>query len=139
MEIAGGLCGSALLCGRSFVEKRVCYSLVFVLFVTTHNPQTAPKSLPYAFGFCAVRNYYMYTIPVFYHGQHTPKNKHQNKSNYQNSQFESIPDTFYFVIITMTTVGYGDKAPTQFWGQTFTIVTAVIGIFFIAFPVSIFR
>jgi hypothetical protein len=55
------------------------------------------------------------------------------------TQFESIPDVFYFVVITMTTVGYGDKAPVTTVGQIFTIMTAIIGIFFIAFPVSIFR
>ena len=69
-----------------------------------------------------------------HHWQPFFRNTHANFT----SAFESIPDSCYFVVITMTTVGYGDKAPVTFAGQLFTVFAAVLGIFFIAFPVSIF-
>jgi len=37
-------------------------------------------------------------------------------------------DSFYFTIITLTTVGYGDFSPETFYGKLFTIAFVLIGI-----------
>lgn len=52
----------------------------------------------------------------------------------ENSNFTSIPDTFWWAIITICTVGYGDKVPTTSTGKFFGAVCAVLGTVTIALP-----
>jgi len=53
------------------------------------------------------------------------------------NDFESIPDTFWWSMVTMTTVGYGDKAPKTPLGRTLGCVTMISGIVLISLPVAI--
>lgn len=43
-------------------------------------------------------------------------------------QFDNIFDTIYFVIVTITTVGYGDITPISGWGKFLTVATILSGI-----------
>lgn len=52
----------------------------------------------------------------------------------ENSDFQSIPDTFWWAIITICTVGYGDKVPTTSTGKFFGAICAVLGTVTIALP-----
>lgn len=45
-----------------------------------------------------------------------------------NSDFQSIPDAFWWSVITMTTVGYGDQVPKSFLGMLVGALCAVSGI-----------
>ncbi len=45
-----------------------------------------------------------------------------------NTEFESIPYTFWWAIITMTTVGYGDLVPKSPLGKFFAGTAALTGI-----------
>ncbi len=45
-----------------------------------------------------------------------------------NEQFKDIWDTFWYTIVTFTTVGYGDKYPTTFGGQIVGILMMFVGV-----------
>src|SRR6218665_269438 len=53
------------------------------------------------------------------------------------SQIHSIPDAFWWAIITMTTVGYGDKVPVGYWGKLVGSACAITGVLTLAIPVPI--
>lgn len=51
--------------------------------------------------------------------------------------FTSIPRSIYWAIVTVTTVGYGDIAPTTVPGQTLASIIMLIGYAIIAVPTGI--
>ena len=55
----------------------------------------------------------------------------------QPEAFSSIPETLWWGVITLTTVGYGDVAPVTPLGQFFGAIIAVLGIGMFALPASI--
>lgn len=54
-----------------------------------------------------------------------------------DSGFTSIPQSVYWAIVTMTTVGYGDVAPATVLGKLFASVVMIIGYGIIAVPTGI--
>ena len=53
------------------------------------------------------------------------------------TDYANIPTTAYFLMITMTTVGYGDQYPNTLLGKILTIICAIFGILFLAMPLAI--
>lgn len=51
--------------------------------------------------------------------------------------FNSIPKTMWWAIITLTTVGYGDVVPATALGKVIASVVALTGVAFIALPAGI--
>jgi voltage-gated potassium channel len=55
----------------------------------------------------------------------------------QPDKFGSIPESMYWAIITLTTVGYGDVYPVTKVGRFVAGVTAVMGLVMLSLPVGI--
>ena len=55
----------------------------------------------------------------------------------QPGKFSSIPETMWWSVATLTTVGYGDVYPVTTLGKTLTAVISVLGIGMFALPAGI--
>ncbi|XP_078275463.1 voltage-gated potassium channel regulatory subunit KCNG1 [Rhinoraja longicauda] len=51
-------------------------------------------------------------------------------------EFTSIPASYWWAVITMTTVGYGDMVPQSIPGQVVALSSILSGILLMAFPVT---
>merc|ERR1712216_930141 len=56
---------------------------------------------------------------------------------YDRSPFESIPAAFWWVLVTSTTVGYGDHYPTTAAGQVAAGIAMVWSLCVLALPVGV--
>lgn len=50
------------------------------------------------------------------------------------SQFDSIPQTAWFALVTMSTVGFGDVVPRSSLGKLLTVPLLMFGLLLIALP-----
>ncbi|KAL2093463.1 hypothetical protein ACEWY4_010775 [Coilia grayii] len=59
------------------------------------------------------------------------------ESNAYESSFDSIPTAFWWAVVTMTTVGYGDVVPVTWPGKVIASLCALTGVLSIAMPIPI--
>ena len=59
------------------------------------------------------------------------------EKNEENTKFSDIPNCFWWAVVTMTTVGYGDMAPATPMGKFIGSICAVCGVLTIALPVPV--
>lgn len=55
----------------------------------------------------------------------------------QPDKFENIPQSIYWAVITLASVGYGDISPVTPMGRVMTIILALIGIGIFAIPAAL--
>ena len=66
--------------------------------------------------------------------RHTQKLNSQLGKTDLETQFSSIPQSIYWAIVTMTTVGYGDIVPTTTLGKILTAILILVGYSLIIVP-----
>ncbi|XP_076095274.1 potassium voltage-gated channel protein Shal-like isoform X3 [Mytilus galloprovincialis] len=59
------------------------------------------------------------------------------EKNVPNTKFTSIPSAFWYTIVTMTTLGYGDMVPHTIPGKVVGGVCSLSGVLVIALPVPV--
>ena len=55
-----------------------------------------------------------------------------------SEKFKSIPETMYWSVATITTIGYGDIYPITILGKLLTSFIAIMGVATFAIPTAIF-
>ena len=58
-------------------------------------------------------------------------------AEHESNTFTSIPDAFWFSIVTMTTIGYGDVVPKTRIGKLIGSLCTLTGLLSIALPVPV--
>jgi voltage-gated potassium channel Kch len=55
----------------------------------------------------------------------------------QPDKFDNIPNSIYWAVITLASVGYGDISPVTTMGRTVTVIMALMGIGIFAIPAAL--
>ena len=55
----------------------------------------------------------------------------------QQNGFDTLPDSIYWAIVTLTTVGYGDVVPVTILGKMVASLIMILGYGIIAVPTGI--
>ncbi|ABO99180.1 VIC family transporter: potassium ion channel, partial [Ostreococcus lucimarinus CCE9901] len=54
-----------------------------------------------------------------------------------DSPYKSIPASFWWCMVTLMTVGYGDHVPATGWGKLVACLTMVTSVLLLALPISV--
>ena len=59
--------------------------------------------------------------------------EHRHNTQFPSDYLHGIWESFWWAAVTVTTVGYGDKVPRQFWGRLFGLIWMFSGYFVFAY------
>jgi polar amino acid transport system substrate-binding protein len=59
--------------------------------------------------------------------------EHQHNSQFPSDYLHGVWEAFWWAAVTVTTVGYGDKVPTRFFGRFFGLLWMFAGYFVFAY------
>lgn len=79
------------------------------------------------FGATALITLYLASVGIYYF-----------ESKAQPEAFASVPDSLWWAVVTLTTVGYGDVYPITLGGRIFTFFVLIIGLGIVAVPTGLF-
>jgi hypothetical protein len=57
--------------------------------------------------------------------------------SYVKSPYSSIPASFWWCVVTLMTVGYGDNVPVTPWGKFVAFLTMITSVLLLALPISV--
>jgi len=70
---------------------------------------------------------------------YTGTNMTQNDCKPYPSPFQSVPQCFWFTMVSLMTVGYGEVTPITYTGQLMGAITVLVGIITLVLPLSIIQ
>ena len=87
-------------------------------------------------GFLLSLGLVMFSALIYFaeRGQQVPANAYEANTP---DDFESIPAAFWWCMVTLMTVGYGDAVPATFWGKIVASVTMIGSVVITALPISV--
>lgn len=90
----------------------------------------------WALFFFAIITILLFSTLIYFaeRGTYDPEKKVFVTKNGVPSIFDSIPSSFWFVIVTITTTGYGDMVPQTFVGKFLAFPAMMCGVLLIALP-----
>ncbi|KAK3267875.1 hypothetical protein CYMTET_23594 [Cymbomonas tetramitiformis] len=99
-----------------------------ITLVQTISQSTKPLIVPIFFLCCAVL---VFASLIFYIEEEAAK------ATGVTSAFQSIPQASWFMMVTMTTVGYGDISPNTSLGKFVCLFAMFFGVLFLSMPLAI--
>ncbi|CAG8571460.1 1660_t:CDS:2 [Ambispora gerdemannii] len=119
-----------------FVRNSVVFNITFQVF--KRSVSQIAMVLMWVFIIILMSSAIMYYLErgEFHNDDHTWYRTRMD-GTIERSPFQSIVHSFWWAIVTITTVGYGDDIPISGWGKLLSGLTALCGIMVIAIPTSI--
>lgn len=77
-------------------------------------------------------------VPRYFLKNLNLKKKCNNPFSHFSSSYQSIPESFWWCIVTLTTTGFGDVHPFSLPGKIVCGIAMVAGTLIIAFPITLF-
>ena len=87
-------------------------------------------------GFLLALGLVMFSALMYFaeNGQSPPTNAWDAN---EGDEFDSIPSAFWWCMVTLMTVGYGDAVPTTIWGKSVAAITMLGSVVITALPISV--